>query len=110
MDGAAEALSGKHLGHDFVPPRHGRAMAYGDSAVSTAVHALHAEELPSFHTVYKNYPARFADDSALTELSNVVAYVGRPSRSEVRQHGFLWILPAGDQRFGHQRFSIGQNG
>src|SRR5258708_39982374 len=47
----------------------------------------------------------FADGAwLLTELSNVVAYPCRPSRTEDRRHGphpgLLWIPPAGDQCFG----------
>jgi hypothetical protein len=40
----------------------------------------------------------------VTLLSNVVAYAGRLSRDEDRQHGFLCTHQTGDQGFGHQSF------
>ena len=89
--------------------------ACDDSETPATMHALHASEFPGPYTVRKNYLAR--RDGAtwrLTELSNVVAYTCRHSRTEDRHHGhrsdFLCTPPAGDQRFGHQRFSSAKMG
>ena len=85
----------------------------GADAPRSRAHALHAGKLaPLLRCASIILPA--GDDRRLTELSNVVAYPCRPSRTEDRRHGphpgLLWIPPAGDQSFSHQRFPSAKTG
>jgi hypothetical protein len=83
-------------------------------AVIAAVHGSTRGVRPTLHALarplcrYESIILLADDASLLTELSNVVAYPCRPSRTEDRRHGphpgLLWIPPAGDQCFGHQDF------